>query len=63
MGRGNGEEYNGQADMAGIPRAHHSVFVDQFDSLPGVDRRERITNSAEVDEGDGTIAQRTNDRG
>jgi uncharacterized protein YfiM (DUF2279 family) len=27
MGRGNGEEYNGQADMAGIPRAHHSVFV------------------------------------
>jgi hypothetical protein len=62
-GPGNGEEYSGRADMAGIPRAHHSVFVDQFDSLPGVDRRERITNSAEVDEGDGTIAQRTNDRG
>jgi hypothetical protein len=63
MGRGNGEEYSGRADMAGIPRAHHSVFVDQLDSLPGVDRRERITNSAEVDEGDGTIAQRTNDHG
>ncbi len=44
-------------------RAQHSVFVDQLDSLPGVDRRERITNSAEVDEGDGTIAQRANDRG